>query len=101
MNKRELVQVVAARVGDNKTATEAVNAVIDAIQKAVAAGDKVAITGFGSFEQVNKPARTARNPQTGAEIQVEESWVPKFRPGSDFKDLVNEAGKKASAQQAA
>ncbi|MFG1704656.1 HU family DNA-binding protein [Nonomuraea sp. M3C6] len=94
MNKRELVEAIADRVGDRKTATEAVNAVVDAIQKAVAKGDKVSITGFGAFEMVNKPARTARNPSTGAEIRVAESWGPKFRPGSDFKELVNEGGKK-------
>ncbi|GGS58820.1 hypothetical protein GCM10010156_16860 [Planobispora rosea] len=94
MNKKELVDAIADRVGDKRTATEAVNAVLDTIQKAVASGDKVSITGFGAFEMVHKPARTARNPSTGAEIKVAESWGPKFRPGSDFKDLVNEGGKK-------
>ncbi|GAA3231135.1 MULTISPECIES: HU family DNA-binding protein [Nonomuraea] len=99
MNKRELVEAIADRVGDRKTATEAVNAVIDAIQKAVASGDKVSITGFGAFEMVNKPARTARNPSTGAEINVPESWGPKFRPGSDFKELVNQGGKKVGKKK--
>ncbi|MGN9839001.1 HU family DNA-binding protein [Nonomuraea sp. H19] len=93
MNKRELVEAITDRMGDRKTATEAVNSVIDAIQKAVASGDKVSITGFGAFEMVHKPARTARNPSTGAEINVPESWGPKFRPGSDFKELVNEGGR--------
>ncbi|MBG0832323.1 HU family DNA-binding protein [Planomonospora sp. ID67723] len=96
MNKKELVDTIAGKVGDKKTATEAVNAVLDAIQNAVASGDKVSITGFGAFEMVHKPARTARNPSTGAEIKVAESWAPKFRPGSDFKELVNEGGKKAA-----
>ncbi|WP_326825168.1 HU family DNA-binding protein [Streptosporangium sp. NBC_01639] len=99
MNKKELVDAIADRVGDKKTATEAVNAVLDAIQKAVASGDKVSITGFGAFEMVHKPARTARNPSTGAEIKVAESWGPKFRPGSDFKELVNVEGKKASKKK--
>ncbi|GAA3425188.1 HU family DNA-binding protein [Streptosporangium sandarakinum] len=99
MNKKELVDAVADRVGDKKTATEAVNAVIDTIQKTVARGDKVSITGFGAFEMVNKPARTARNPSTGAEIKVAESWGPKFRPGSDFKELVNTEGKKAAKKK--
>ncbi|GAA3441804.1 HU family DNA-binding protein [Planomonospora venezuelensis] len=96
MNKKELVDAIAGKVGDKRTATEAVNAVLDAIQSAVASGDKVSITGFGAFEMVHKPARTARNPSTGAEIKVAESWAPKFRPGSDFKELVNEGGKKAA-----
>jgi DNA-binding protein HU-beta len=55
----------------------------------VASGDKVAITGFGVFEKSERPARTARNPATGATIEVPESSVPKFRPGADFKALVN------------
>jgi DNA-binding protein HU-beta len=99
MNKKELVDAIADRVGDKKTATEAVNAVLDTIQSAVATGDKVSITGFGAFEMVHKPARTARNPSTGAEINVAESWGPKFRPGSDFKELVNAGGKKAGKKK--
>ena len=63
--------------------------VTGALQDAVAKGDKVAITGFGVFEKSERPARTARNPATGATIQVPESSVPKFRPGADFKALVN------------
>ena len=89
MNKRELIDAVSGRLGDKKSATEAVNAVLETIQSAVAAGDKVAITGFGVFEKSERPARTARNPATGATVQVPESSVPKFRPGADFKALVN------------
>ena len=89
MNKRELVDEIAERLGDKKSANEAVNAVLDTIQSAVAAGDKVAITGFGVFEKSERPARTARNPATGATIQVPKSSVPKFRAGADFKALVN------------
>ncbi|MBX6383060.1 MAG: HU family DNA-binding protein [Microbispora sp.] len=95
MNKKELVDAIADRVGDKKMAAEAVNAVLDAIQSAVASGDKVSITGFGAFEMVHKPARTARNPSTGAPIKVEESWAPRFRPGADFKEQVNAGGKAA------
>ena len=89
MNKRDLIDAISGRLGDKKSATEAVNAVLDTIQDAVAKGDKVAITGFGVFEKSERPARTARNPATGATIQVPESSVPKFRPGADFKALVN------------
>jgi len=99
MNKRELVDAIADRVGDKKTATEAVNAILDAIQSAVAGGDKVSITGFGAFEMVHKPARTARNPSTGDPIKVAESWAPKFRPGADFKELVNEGGRKTTTKK--
>ena len=89
MNKRDLVDAISGRLGGKKPATEAVNAVLEAIQDAVAKGDKVAITGFGVFEKVERPARTARNPATNATIQVPKSSVPKFRPGADFKALVN------------
>ncbi|GGK70071.1 hypothetical protein Sme01_28030 [Sphaerisporangium melleum] len=99
MNKRELVDAITDRVGDKKTATEAVNAIIEAIQHAVSNGDKVSITGFGAFEMAHKPARQARNPSTGAPIKVDESWAPKFRPGADFKDQVNAAGKKLAKKK--
>jgi DNA-binding protein HU-beta len=93
MNKGELIDTIAGRLGSKKAATEAVNAVLETIQSAVANGEKVAITGFGVFEKSERPARTGRNPGTGAAIQVPASSVPKFRPGADFKALVN-AGKK-------
>jgi len=96
MNKRDLIDAISGRMGDKKTATEAVNAVLDTIQSTVAKGDKVAITGFGVFEKANRPARTARNPATGAAIKVPKSSVPKFRAGADFKAMVN-GKKKATA----
>ncbi|HEY2551390.1 MAG TPA: HU family DNA-binding protein [Streptosporangiaceae bacterium] len=89
MNKRDLIDAIAGRMGDKRTATEAVNAVLDTIQTAVAQGDKVSITGFGVFEKTVRPARTARNPATGAAVKVPKSSVPKFRAGSDFKAMVN------------
>jgi DNA-binding protein HU-beta len=89
MNKRDLIDAISGRLGDKKTAAEAVNAVLDTIQAAVAKGDKVSITGFGVFEKTVRPARTARNPATGASIKVPKSSVPKFRAGSDFKAVVN------------
>ena len=89
MNKRDLIDAISGRLGGRKSATDAVNAVLETIQSAVAVGEKVAITGFGVFEKSEPPARTARNPATGATIQVPKSSVPKFRPGADFKALVN------------
>jgi len=97
MNKRDLIDAVSGQLGDKKTATEAVNAILDTIQHAVAKGDKVAITGFGVFEKSDRPARTARNPATGASIKVAKSSVPKFRAGADFKAIVNGEKKKVTA----
>jgi DNA-binding protein HU-beta len=98
MNKRDLIDAISGRLGDKKTATEAVNAVLDTIQHTVAKGDKVAITGFGVFEKAVRPARTARNPATGASIKVPKSSVPKFRAGADFKAVVN-GDKKIAAKK--
>jgi DNA-binding protein HU-beta len=89
MNKRDLIDAISGRMGDKKTAAEAVNAVLETIQKTVAKGDKVAITGFGVFEKTIRPARMARNPATGAAIKVPRTSVPKFRAGADFKAMVN------------
>jgi DNA-binding protein HU-beta len=97
MNKKELINAVAGLIGEKQSAIEAVNAVLDTIQVAVAKGDKVSIPGFGSFEQVHKPAYVARNPSTGEPVEVAESWAPKFKAGSEFKALVNEGGKTAHA----
>ena len=99
MNKRDLIDAISDRMGDKKTATEAVNAVLDTIQHTVAKGDKVAITGFGVFEKAVRPARTARNPATGATIKVPKSSVPKFRAGADFKAIVNGEKKTAAAKK--
>ena len=99
MNKRDLIDAISGRLGDKKTATEAVNAVLDTIQLTVAKGDKVAITGFGVFEKAIRPARTARNPATGATIKVPRSSVPKFRAGADFKAVVNGDNKKLAAKK--
>jgi len=90
MNKRDLIDAISGRMGDKKTATEAVNAVLDTIQQTVARGDKVSISGFGVFEKQVRPARTARNPATGAAVKVPKTSVPKFRAGADFKARVNQ-----------
>jgi DNA-binding protein HU-beta len=99
MNKRDLIDAISSRMGDKKTAAEAVNAVLDTIQVTVARGDKVSITGFGVFEKQVRPARTARNPATGAAVKVPKTSVPKFRAGADFKAMVN-AKRRPSARRA-
>lgn len=90
MNKKELAAAVSNRIGNGnlKDATEALDAVLDTIQAAVAKGEKVAILGFGSFEKQDRPAREARNPATGEPIKVAATSVPKFKAGADFKKQV-------------
>jgi DNA-binding protein HU-beta len=89
MNKAQLVDAVADRLGGRQQATDAVDAVLDAIVRATVAGDPVSVTGFGTFEKVDRPARYARNPQTGERVRVKKTSVPRFRPGQGFKDLVS------------
>jgi DNA-binding protein HU-beta len=89
VNKAQLVEAIADKMGGRQPAAEAVDAVLDAIVRAVVAGDRVSVTGFGSFEKVDRPARYARNPQTGERVRVKKTSVPRFRAGQGFKDLVS------------
>ncbi|WP_274562323.1 HU family DNA-binding protein [Streptomyces spiramyceticus] len=89
MNKAQLVEAIADKVGGRQQAADSVDAVLDAIVRAVVAGDRVSVTGFGSFEKVDRPARYARNPQTGERVRVKKTSVPRFRAGQGFKDLVS------------
>jgi len=89
VNKAQLVEAVAEQLGGRRAAAEAVDAVLDTIVRAVTAGDRVSVTGFGTFEKVDRSARFARNPQTGERVKVKKTAVPRFRPGQGFKDLVS------------
>ncbi|QKG84319.1 HU family DNA-binding protein [Kroppenstedtia pulmonis] len=90
MNKTELIAQVAEQTKmTKKDATQAVDAVFDAIEEALKSGDKVQLIGFGNFEVRERAARKGRNPQTGEEIQIPASKVPAFKPGKALKDLVN------------
>jgi DNA-binding protein HU-beta len=88
VNKAELIEALATRLGDKKSASAALDAVLSEVQTAVAKGDRVAITGFGVFEKRVRAARTARNPRTGEAVKVKKTSVPTFRPGAGFKDVV-------------
>ncbi|MFF3337781.1 HU family DNA-binding protein [Streptomyces flavidovirens] len=93
MNKAQLIKVVADATGDRAQATLAVETTLDAIVRAVVAGDVFSVTGFGSLTPEERPARAARNPQTGEPMHLGASRVVKFRAGARFKDLV--AGRRA------
>jgi DNA-binding protein HU-beta len=99
MNKQDLVANLSATLDLSKReAGEAVDTILDSIKRAVAKGEKVGIPGFGTFEARKRKARTARNPQTGAEIKVAATTVPAFKAGKEFKEAVG--GKKKSAAKA-
>ena len=95
MNKADLIEAITEQVGDKRSASNAVEAVVAAITRAVSKGEKVAISGFGVFEKVDRAARVARNPSNGAIVRLKKTSVPKFRPGQNFKDVVSGAKKLA------
>ncbi|MEU5849003.1 HU family DNA-binding protein [Saccharopolyspora shandongensis] len=88
MNKAQLIEALAERLGDKKTASQAVESVVDIIVRNVNKGEKVNITGFGVFEKRARAARTARNPRTGESVKVKKTNVPAFRAGTQFKEVV-------------
>src|SRR4051794_29935677 len=89
MNKGQLKDAVAEAAGlSGADAERALEAVLDTITSTVAQGEKVTIPGFGTFEPRERSARTGRNPQTGAEIQIAASTVPGFKAGAAFKSAV-------------
>ena len=90
MNKKELIsKVIEATDLTKKDATAAVDSVFAAIVEAVAAGEKVNIPGFGTFESKSRAARTGRNPRTKEAVEIPASTVPSFKAGKAFKEKVN------------
>ena len=89
MNKTDLINAVAANANlTKKDAEAAVNAVVSAIADSLKKGEKVQLIGFGTFEVRERGARTGRNPQTGATIQIAASKVPAFVAGKGLKDAI-------------
>ena len=89
MNKAELVAAVAEKTALSKKDSEkAVNAALEAIAAELAAGGKVQLVGFGSFETKKRDARVGRNPRTKEEIRIPASRVPAFKAGKALKDVV-------------
>jgi DNA-binding protein HU-beta len=102
MNKTQLVDALAERLGDRRTAAAAVEGLLETIVDTVRSGQTVTITGFGVFEGRARAARTARNPRTGATVAVPATTVPAFRPGMGFRSAVaTAAGANGSAAAAA
>jgi DNA-binding protein HU-beta len=90
MNKTELSEAVAEAFGGQKAmGAAAVDAVFGAIEKALKGGDRVQVTGFGTFEVRARSARTGRNPRTGEPVQIPASNAPAFKASKGLKDAVN------------
>jgi DNA-binding protein HU-beta len=88
MNKTDLVNAVAAAGFTKKDADKAVAAVFEAIEGALAKGDKVQLIGFGTFEVRERAAKEGRNPKTGETIKIAASKVPAFKAGAALKNAV-------------
>ena len=92
MIKSELVQAIAAENPHlyQRDVEHIVNAILEAITEALARGDRVELRGFGAFSVKNRPARTGRNPRTGARVQVDEKHVPFFKTGKEMRERLNQ-----------
>ena len=89
MTKADLVDLVAKKVSlTNKAAREAVQAVLDSVRDSLKKGDKVVLTGFGTFSVRSRASRKGRNPQTGAEINIPARKTPGFTAGKALKKAV-------------
>ena len=90
MSKQELVNYVADQTGlSKKDAEAALSSVVDGVKSALVKGDSVTLVGFGTFSVSHRGARTGRNPQTGATIQIPARKAPVFKAGKGLKDAVN------------
>lgn len=90
MSKKVIVEAVAREAGMTQAAADkVVSSVLEAIAAELAKGEKVSLPGFGTFEVRERAARTGRNPQTGAEIQIAASKAPAFKAGSKLKERVS------------
>lgn len=91
MNKTNLIERIAKENGKTKIeAGQMVDVVLGQISRALQAGEKVSLFGFGNFEVRERAARTGRNPQTGEVIQIQACRVPAFKPGKHLKEAVNQ-----------
>jgi DNA-binding protein HU-beta len=89
MNKSDLIEAMAEAADISKSAAgRALDAMTDAVAVALKNGDNVSLIGFGTFSVKARAARTGRNPQTGASIQISASKIPSFKAGKALKDAV-------------
>ena len=89
MNKAELIEEASGETGLTKKETgNVVDALTETITNTLSKGEKVTLVGFGTFQVMERKARTGRNPQTGQTIQIPAKKVPKFRPGKSLREAV-------------
>jgi len=90
MNRKELIDALAEKVGSTKADAERnIAGLLDVISSTLKKGDSIALVGFGTFEVRKRAARVGRNPKTGAELKIKASKVPAFKAGATLKATVN------------
>jgi DNA-binding protein HU-beta len=90
MNKSELIEAIAAEADVPKAqAGRVLDAMVSVVGNALAGGEQVSMVGFGTFLVRERPARSGRNPRTGATIDIAASKTPSFKAGKALKDKVN------------
>lgn len=90
MNKAQLIEKLSQKTATTKAQSEAmVDATLEIIQKTVAKGEEVKLVGFGSFDRLTRKSRRGRNPKTGELVQIPGCKVPRFRPGKEFRSLLD------------
>ncbi|ODT85185.1 MAG: DNA-binding protein [Nitrosomonadales bacterium SCN 54-20] len=94
MNRKELVDALATKMGASRAdADRAVGALLEIISEALAQGESLSLTGFGTFEVRERGERTGRNPKTGEELKIAAARVPAFKAGASLKAAVNSGRK--------
>lgn len=89
MTKTDLIASMATEAGIKKSVAEkALNSFMNTVEKALKKGDKITLTGFGTFQCTKRASRTGRNPRTGKEINIPASNVPKFKPGNKLREAL-------------
>lgn len=89
MTKQQLIEILATETNvTRRQAEQNLSALVTIIERTVAKGEKVSITGFGTFDLGKRAARRGVNPQTGAEIQIPEMAMPRFRAGKRLKETI-------------
>ncbi|HWF43861.1 MAG TPA: HU family DNA-binding protein [Candidatus Kapabacteria bacterium] len=97
MTKADIVNRVANATGVTKFETEVlIEGFFKTMADALASGDHIEIRGFGTFRTKKRPARTGRNPRSGATISLDESFIPSFKPSRELRQLIDDRQKKIS-----
>lgn len=90
MNKHDLINQVAGETKLTKADCQRViEATLELARNSLKRGEEIRLVGFGTFAKARRKARKGRDPQTGKEIQIKAQWMPKFKPGKQFKEYLN------------